>query len=274
MAIVKSEYDPSNLPYHVIVPSLPGYTFSSGPPAHRNLDTPDATRIIDKLVSNLGFEAGYLVTGGDIGSRIARILAAKYDSCKGIHINFCPLRSPPANLEDSLSEPDRQLVERGRNFLTTGAAYAMEHGTRTSTIGLILSSSPLALLAWIGEKFLEWTDEDPSLDTMLEAVSLYWYTSTISRCLYPYRERFEGKSHLHDGPELHVKDKPFGYSLFPKELIPSPKAWVETTGDLEFFKEHSKGGHFAAMERPKEMLEDLEAFMNVVRAKGLFERTI
>ena len=71
--------------------------------------------------------------------------------------------------------------------MATGMAYAQEHGTRPATIGLVLSSSPIALLAWIGEKFLAWTDQDPSIDTILKSVTLYWLTDTFPSSIYSYR---------------------------------------------------------------------------------------
>lgn len=79
----QEEYSPSTLPYHFIVPSLPGYTFSSGPPLDRNFTTEDIARVLDQLMRDLGFGRGYVAQGGDIGSRIARILAVDYESCKG-----------------------------------------------------------------------------------------------------------------------------------------------------------------------------------------------
>lgn len=211
-------------------------------------------------MDNLTFSRrGYVTTGGDIGSMIARLLGAKYPSCKGVHLNFCPFRNPPEEILTSAE--DRAFAARTQQFLLTGSAYAMEHGTRTSTIGLVLNSNPLALLAWIGEKFLSWSDIDPSLDTILEDVSLYWFTGTIARCLFSYRQHYEGNTAGHQDPSLHIKGKPFGYSLFSKELMPSPKAWVETTGELTFFRQHDAGGHFAALEKPREMWADLEEFV-------------
>jgi microsomal epoxide hydrolase len=88
----------------------------------------------------------------------------------------------------SVSDHERQGLLYGQKFMRTGTAYALEHATRPSTIGLVLGSNPLALLAWIGEKFLEWSDQDPPLDTILESVTLYWLTETLPRAIYPYRE--------------------------------------------------------------------------------------
>jgi microsomal epoxide hydrolase len=81
--LLKDKYTPETLPYHVIVPSLPGYAFSSGPPLDKNFGTEDAARVLDRLMSMLGFGDGYVVQGGDIGARVARLLAATYTGCKG-----------------------------------------------------------------------------------------------------------------------------------------------------------------------------------------------
>jgi microsomal epoxide hydrolase len=83
--LLRSSYTPATLPYHVIVPSLPGYTFSSPPPADCDFRIEDVARIFDKLVVGLGFGAGYVVQGGDIGSKVGRVMAAEHKSCKAIH---------------------------------------------------------------------------------------------------------------------------------------------------------------------------------------------
>ncbi len=80
----KSKYDENSLPYHIIVPSLPGYAYSNGPPTDRNTTTEDAARILDKLMVGLGFGAGYVAQGGDVGSFTSRVLGT-YDSCKAVH---------------------------------------------------------------------------------------------------------------------------------------------------------------------------------------------
>lgn len=80
----RDEYTPETLPYHLIVPSLPGYTFSSGAPLDRDFGTDDVARVLDQLMKDLGFESGYVAQGGDIGSWVARILGVDYESCKGM----------------------------------------------------------------------------------------------------------------------------------------------------------------------------------------------
>lgn len=270
MSLIAKDYTPETLPYHFIAPSLPGFTLSSGPGPSKPLTVIRATNILNALMVNLGFGSGYMATGGDIGSALARMLAVKHHRCKAMHINYCAIVTAPAEVPvATLSEEDRGFVQRGQDFLTKGSAYALEHGSRPSTISLVLSSNPLALLAWIGEKFLTWTDEDPALDTILEAVSLYWFTETISRCFYPYRQSMDGERPGHDNPAMRVKNKPFGYSLFPKEINPTPREWAATTGDLSWFRQHESGGHFAAMEKPKEMKKDIEDFLQHVQERGI-----
>jgi microsomal epoxide hydrolase len=83
LTLLRNRYSPDELPYHVIVPSLPGYAFSSTPPVDRNWILEDSARLLHELMCGLGFEGGYVLQGGDIGSYTARIMAALYDSCKG-----------------------------------------------------------------------------------------------------------------------------------------------------------------------------------------------
>ena len=111
----------------------------------------------------------------------------------------------------------------------------------------------------IGEKFLEWSDEDPSLDEILTNISLYWFSGSFASSLYPYRLLFSPKL-----AELPVTNKPLGFSFFPRELMPGIKSIIEKEHNLVFYKHHERGGHFAALERPSELLEDVEEFVGKV----------
>ena len=218
---------------------------------------------MDNLMATLVFGDGYIAQGGDVGSKVARVIAARHPSCKSLHINFC-IMPEPEQVTGSISEAEQIGLERAAEFAKMGSAYALEHATRPSTIGFVLGSNSISLLAWIGEKFLSWSDEDPPIDVILESVSLYWFTDCAATSLYPYRHLFTpGVVGAHEKPEWYCK-KPFGFSWFPKELAPIPKAWVETTGDLGFHREHSSGGHFAALEKPDELWADIEAFVKQV----------
>ncbi|KAK0546345.1 hypothetical protein OC861_005310 [Tilletia horrida] len=163
-----------------------------------------------------------------------------------------------------LTNRESNNIERGLTFQTSGSAYAAMHGTRPSTLGLVCASSPLALLAWIGEKFYAWTDEDPSESEVLTSLTLWWLTDTMGRSLYPYRNRPPlGVQTVIGLPENYIR-VPTGHSDFPKEIIPSPRAWIEGTCNLKWYRVHSSGGHFAAMEKPDDFVQDLrECFASI-----------
>ena len=248
--ILRKTYTPKDLPYHIIVPSIPGYAYSGGPPGDVDYGLENAAEALNSLAVGL-FPQGYLAQGGDLGSMISRYQAANCAGCKGMHLNFSPIPRPEGAENLEISEVEKAALPRGLWFREQASAYSLEHGTRTATIGHALSASPLALLAWIGEKFLEWTDEDPPLELILESVSLYWFTNTFARCIYPYRglagddERPRIGKVGGRGRQRPYVEKPSGYSFFPKELVPMPVSWVAKTANLVSSKVHSSGGHFA-----------------------------
>jgi len=272
--LVRKKYSPEELPYHIVVPSLPGYALSSGPPTDKNFDTPGIARIIDKLMVGLGFEnssiGGYVAQGGDVGSYACRPLSL-HKACKAIHLNFALMMHPEGTSPTGATETEKRGVERFNDFASAGSAYAYFHGSRPATVGFVLSSSPLAQLAWIGDKFLAWTDPAtrPAIDDILDSITLYWFTQSFARCIYPYRE-FYSKNEvdyiIHTDPKYHIK-QPLGYSYFPMELSPIPVEWVATTGNMVWSASHESGGHFAAFERPETLLQDVEAFVKQVFGK-------
>lgn len=164
-------------------------------------------------------------------------------------------------LPKPLSENDAAKVARGLEFQTSGSAYAQFHGTRPGTLGEVMHYSPSALLAWIGEKFIAWTDQDPPDDEILASLTLWWVTDTMPRSLLAYRNRPLGRGlqEVAGQPEnfIHV---PVGYSDFPFELVPTPLEWAKGTANLVFHRQHDSGGHFAALEKPVELVADIREF--------------
>ncbi|KAF3770823.1 epoxide hydrolase 1 [Cryphonectria parasitica EP155] len=260
--LLRTKYTAETLPFHAVVPSLPGYGLSSGPPLDRDFACADAARVLNKLMVELGFGAGYIAQGGDLGSFLARQLSSTYDECKAYHVNL--LRAGPevdqSNTE-GLDEEDLLHLKKAKTWWEMGLGYAIEHSTRPATIGLVLSSNPLALLAWIGEKYLEWSDTDIELEQILELTSYYWFTSSLPRCIWPYRDLFSARYQKSGWPKT---DKPLGYSAFC-DLAVLPKGWQKHFPNMKFRRDHDKGGHFAALEQPELFLEDVEEFvLNVV----------
>ncbi|KAL1899575.1 hypothetical protein Sste5346_002977 [Sporothrix stenoceras] len=263
---LRARYTPETLPYHLIVPSLPGYTFSSPPPIDKNINSDSAARIFHQLMTELGFKS-YLIQGGDLGGRIGRVVAANYAACKAIHLNTGPMPPPnPAELKSEINKSEQEGLDRHMLFKEMGSAYAYAHATRPATMGFVLSSNPVALLAWVGEKYIDWTDEDPPMDTLLTCITLYWVTNCAATSLWSYRQFYGPGAESHGTKRWHI-NKPLGFSWFPKEITPVPKAWVETTGQLVFYRQHSHGGHFVALEQPDVLWKDVEDFIDIVKSE-------
>ncbi|KAK0623761.1 Alpha/Beta hydrolase protein [Immersiella caudata] len=223
--------------------------------------------ILDKLMSTiLGF-SDHTVQGGDIGSRIGRILAARHEVCVAALLNYSAVFQPAGMSLDDLTEAEKRGIARGNWLRTDGCTYALMQGTRPATVGLVLSTNPLALLAWIGEKYLDWIDPEAfPHDSVLEgsgtpysralmeqimlSVSLYWLTGTAHASLYTYRECFAiggPPPSSHESPQYRVSaPKKLSFSLFSLGGCAHAKA------------EHKTGGHFAALEQPASIPEDLE----------------
>ncbi|EUC46736.1 hypothetical protein COCMIDRAFT_4273 [Bipolaris oryzae ATCC 44560] len=254
LSIVKKKYSTKDLPYHIVVPSLPGYTLSTIKGHDKHWDGENCGRVMNQLMLNLGFDK-YLAQGGDVGHHTARLMARDYEACVGIHLNMIVTHPDEKTVVD---EVEKQTLARAQKWGATGMGYAIEHGTRPSTIGSVLASSPLAMLAWIGEKMVEWSDEDPSLDEILTNVSLYWFTSSFPSSLWYYFEFFGGSPI----PKLDFTKKPLGYSFFPYELSVGVKSILEKETNLVFYQRHERGGHFAALERPADLWEDIEGFVS------------
>lgn len=146
LEMLRSKYSPAELPYHVIVPSLPGYAYSSGPAVEADYTVEAAADAVHNLMAKgLGFER-YVAQGGDLGSFISRILALKYDECKGIHLNMMAAQ-PPEDMS-SLTADEGAMFQKAGEFMDSSYGFALQQGTRPSTVGLALSASPLALLSW------------------------------------------------------------------------------------------------------------------------------
>lgn len=133
------------------------------------------------------------------------------------------------------------------------------HGKTSPIFASSPDSSQIYLTSLrIGEKFIEWTDTTPHIDHILTNISLYWFTGGFPRSIYPYRQLF-GTSRSH----FEYIKKPTGVSFFPLELFPIFKPMLENNCDLVMYKEHKSGGHFAALEQPKELWQDVEEFVGL-----------
>ncbi|KAI1841227.1 hypothetical protein JX266_012616 [Neoarthrinium moseri] len=233
--LLMTKYTPDTLPYHVVVPSLPGFGLSDDVcPVDAEPDIDTAAAILHELMLDLGFGGGYVASGGDIGSIIAKNMSHRAE-CKAVHVNLM------------LSAPTDPEI-KAEYYSSPGESEHLQ--------------SPLALLAWMGEKYQEWVDprHPLSLESILDVVSFYWLTSSFPRSVYPYRRHATNTGMLGMS-----KDTPFGYSYFSREVAFLPKKWIEENyPKLVFYRAHDKGGHFAAFEQPESFLNDLEDFLRSV----------
>ncbi|CZT47460.1 related to epoxide hydrolase [Rhynchosporium secalis] len=205
---------------------------------------------MNSLMQALGFGDGCLVQGGDIGSKVARVITVEQDSYISAHLNF-GIIPEPANIDTtSYTGLEKSGLLQAQEFGRVGIAYALEHATFPATISFTVSVSPLALLPWIAEKILTWSDDNttPSLDDIAEQL----FTP--------------GNVGAHENPRWRI-DKPFGYRWFPKEIAPVLRAWLETAGDLILWRGHSEGGYLATLDRREVLLEDLLYFVKMVWTK-------
>ena len=152
--------------------------------------------------------------------------------------------------------------------MASAGAYALIQGTRPQTLGYALTDSPVGLAGWISEKFRVWSDcgGDPercfTRDQMLTNISIYWFTGNITSSLRLYKERLRAMPPLAPGQLVGV---PFGDAAFPKEIIRPPREYAARFYDVRRWTEMPRGGHFAAMEQPVLLADDVRAFFRDLR---------
>ncbi|KAF7595334.1 hypothetical protein BBP40_006583 [Aspergillus hancockii] len=258
--VVRSKYTPEDCPFHLIVPSLPGYAFSSGSPMGRYTNLTAVARTVDTLLTGIGLENGFIAQGGGIGSYIARFLGSYSPNCEAVHVNFLPIVHglPDPSNDTDLSQQDLDVLNRSSYFqFKYPKETAVADHTGQATLGAIAEKSPLSLLAWLGDKLNDWVDPQSPfpMRTTLTHASVYYLTKMMT-------SEYSQLSSLVVPEEVApFVPKPFGYSRFPFDISGVPRKWAATLGDLVWFTAHDRGGHFAAIERPEELWNDVEHFV-------------
>jgi epoxide hydrolase len=247
--------------FHVVVPSLPGYGFS-GPTTRPGWTGSRVAGAWARLMAGLGYER-YGAQGGDIGARVSRELGRlEPEHVAGVHLNM--LLTPPTGDPAGFTEEERRVADRLAHFSREGSGYYRMHATRPQTLAYGLTDSPVGLLAWISEKFAEWSDpaSDISRDDILTDVMLYWLTGTVNSAARMYWE------HDHDpggNPARLPSRAPTGVALFPYEIAPPVRALAERTNNIVHWSPQPRGGHFAALEQPGLLTDDIRAFFRPLR---------
>ena len=252
-------------PFDLIIPSLPnvGFSFSLN---QKPLDLKEISTNFIKLMEELGYKK-YFIQGGDLGSFIASIMAVeKPDVIAGIHINLLPLPRGLNKISNNINE--EKYYKNLKKWLHYETGYQQLQGTKPFTLAHALNSSPVALCSYISEKFYSWTDNDGDLfskiniDKMLANITLYWITGCIGASFWPYYIRHRSDWPIDINRPILV---PMGYSEFPKEIFSPPISLAQQFyKDIRFWRSHGSGGHFAAMEKPNELAEDISLFVKKI----------
>jgi pimeloyl-ACP methyl ester carboxylesterase len=244
---------------------LPGFGFSTAP-AQAGTGTFETAGLWSALMRGLGYPR-YGAQGGDLGAGLSAWLAARFpDEVIGLHLNYIPgsYRPPLGAQHPALTEDEQQFMERARGFADAHGAYAHLQSTRPYSLAAALTDSPAGLAAWIGEKFHAWSDNFDhtiGLDTLLANISLYWFTGSIGPSMRMY---VEGRAR-----PLALTERvaaPLGVALFPAELPMPPRSWVERCFDVQRWTTMPAGGHFAALEQPALLADDIRAFFRPLRS--------
>ncbi|MDH7942841.1 epoxide hydrolase [Pseudohongiella sp. SYSU M77423] len=252
--------------FHVIAPSLPGFGFS-GEPQERGFNPERMAQILAALMQRLGYDQ-YGLQGGDWGAIINRIHADQFaDRVLGLHSNFV-LASPPEDpaIRDDVTEEEMTARRERQAFMADEVGYQQIQGTKPQTLGVALNDSPAGLAAWIVEKFHGWSDIDRqsvngldtkfSKDDLLTDISIYWFSASITSSARIY---YENRNFPAAEPLGYV-EVPTAGAIFPKEIYLTPRRWAEEQYNIVRWKLMPRGGHFAAMEEPELLLDDVRAF--------------
>ncbi len=234
----------------VVVPSLPGYGFSAAPTgAGWGIE-----RIADawsELMTALGLD-GFYAAGSDWGTSVSTELARRHPSrVRGLTL-IPPLAAvDPATL-DELTGPERAAIEKLELRGSDGGAYSAVHATRPQTVAYGLTDSPAGLLAWIGEKYEQWSGVPGVSDVdILDAASIYWFTRTAGSSARLYRESIETVQKVLADAHPEPVTVPTGGVMFPDEAPWVSRRWASRRfPDLRVWVEPEAGGHFGALEQP------------------------
>ena len=253
--------------FDVIAPSLPGFGFSGRPP--RPIGPRKIARLFATLMTDVLEYPSYLAQGGDWGGAISSWLGFEHaPACRAIHINIFTMRPPngPQSREEEAWATQfkrDQLMEDG---------YRTQQATKPQTLSYAMMDSPVGVAAWIIEKFNSWSDTVGdniesvyTKDELLTNIMVYLVTKSFNTASWIYYGRREegGRVLSPDGQRVEV---PTAAALFPAELLSwPPRSYAERVYNITRWTEMPRGGHFAALEQPTLLIDDIRAFARTLR---------
>jgi microsomal epoxide hydrolase len=258
--------DPADA-FHLVIPSIPGFGFS-GPTPGPGWNFDRTARAWAELMSRLGYE-NYVAQGGDFGSMVS-LDVARVDPAHvaGVHTNMMVAfpSGDPAELAD-LDERDQDRLARLGRFDADGSGYMKLLGTRPVTVSHALNDSPVGLLAWIIERFKEWTfpaevpEDAIDRDRLLTNVMIYWLTGTANSSAQLYYEDVQSR-----GATPAPVTVPVGVAVFPNDcIVPIRRLADRDYPTITHWSEFDRGGHFAAMEQPELYAQDVREFVRSLK---------
>lgn len=254
--------------FHLVIPALPGFGFS-GPVHETGWGTNRIARAWTELMSRLGYD-NFGAQGGDIGGDVAPELGrVAPDRVIGVHVNGDPgplaeLPVPDDVLAD-LNDVERDRVARIEEFMREQFGYIAIQGTRPQTLAYGLTDSPVGQLAWIMDKFREWTnprEREPQeiidRDRLLTNASIYWFTRTAGSSAYVGYAQTSAW-----GESKEISGVPTGVIQFAMDV--GIRHYAEREHRITRWTDATEGGHFAAMEVPDLLVNDIREFFRTVR---------
>jgi len=252
--------------FHVVCPSLPGYGFS-GKPRETGWGVDRIADVWDRLMQRLGYDR-YVAQGGDWGAMVTTCLGTRHpEHCRAIHLNM-PIAPPDPETMNELTAREQEALAGFQHYDQWDSGYSKQQSTRPQTLGYGLVDSPAGQAAWILEKFWAWTDCSGhpenvlTRDQLLDNVMLYWLPRTAASSARLYWESFRNVP-------MDAVRVPVGCSIFPKEIFRTSRRWAEKRfGELLYWNELDKGGHFAAFEQPGIFVDEMRRCFGELRRRG------
>ena len=254
--------------FHLVIPSMPGFGFS-GKPVEPGWSPGRIAGAWATLMVRLGYDQ-WGAQGGDWGAMVTMILGHMAPrGLAGIHLNFVPFQPTEAEIANA-DENERQMLADAARYDAEYSAYMKLQGSRPQSVAFALADSPAGLAAWIYALFQDVSDSggDPerafALDEIIDDIMLYWLPNAGPSSARLY---WEGMQAMRDGgmPQSAMAT-PAGLSMFRGEQVRLSRRWAEARFDrLLHFREHAEGGHFAALEQPGALVDDLRTTFETLR---------
>jgi pimeloyl-ACP methyl ester carboxylesterase len=261
--------------FDVVVPSIPGYGFTEIPKEKGMNPRKIADIFAELMTSELGYPK-FVVHGGDWGSSITEQIALYHsDLLYGIHLTDVPFAHGLMPLKDP-SKAEEEFLKKMQRWMQEEGAYASIQSTKPQSLGYALNDSPAGLAAWIVEKFYDWSDNKGNLENsftkeeLITNLSIYWITETINSSFRLYYETLQSILQAMYNPlvKLNPFDKtgkktevPTAFALFPKDISTPPREYADRFFNVQRWTKMARGGHFAAMEEPELLAEDIKRFV-------------